>query len=189
MASNPPGAAPDQSQTYPVAPLIRFTLLGLYLALVLPLPLLATPALRPWLIAALPVGFVLVAALLSERVRLDQDGLTVGHPRWCAWLLRRGWQLPWKQVEGLTSLGTSQGGRVYYLRAQDGRRLLLPQRVDRFPAFLLQVQRTTGLDLSEVGRLSPPWTYWALAALTLAMLLGELVVLVALPTASVPGLG
>jgi hypothetical protein len=61
--------------------------------------------------------------------------------------------------------------------------------VDRFPAFLLQVQRTTGLDLSEVGRLSPPWTYWALAALTLAMLLGELVVLAALPTASVPGLG
>ncbi|MCX5932059.1 MAG: hypothetical protein NTW83_09610, partial [Cyanobacteria bacterium] len=117
---------------------------------------------------------LLVAALLSERVRLDQEGITVGHPRWCAWLLRRGWQLPWQQLEDLTSVGTSQGGRVYYLRAQDGRRLLLPQRVARFPAFLLQVQRTSGLDLSTVGRLSPPWTYWALAGLTGAMLLGEL---------------
>ncbi|MCP9800018.1 hypothetical protein [Synechococcus sp. RedBA-s] len=174
MASNPPGAPPDQPQTYPVAPLIRFTLLGLYLALVLPLPLLAPPTLRPWLTAALPLGLVLVAALLSERVRLDQEGITVGHPRWCAWLLRRGWQLPWQQLEDLTSVGTSQGGRVYYLRAQDGRRLLLPQRVARFPAFLLQVQRASGLDLSAVGRLSPPWTYWALAGLTGAMLLGEL---------------
>jgi len=174
MASTPPGAPPDQPQTYPVAPLIRFTLLGLYLALVLPLPLLATPSLRPWLTAALPLGLVLVAALLSERVRLDQEGITVGHPRWCAWLLRRGWQLSWQQLEGLSSVGTSQGGRVYYLRAQDGRRLLLPQRVARFPAFLLQVQRTSGLDLSAVGRLSPPWTYWALAGLTGAMLLGEL---------------
>ena len=174
MASNPPGAPPDQPQTYPVAPLIRFTLLGLYLALVLPLPLLATPSLRPWLTAALPLGLVLVAALLSERVRLDQEGITVGHPRWCAWLLRRGWQLPWQQLEDVTSVGTSQGGRVYYLRAQDGRRLLLPQRVARFPAFLLQVQRTSGLDLSAVGRISPPWTYWTLAGLTGAMLLGEL---------------
>ncbi|MCP9824668.1 hypothetical protein [Synechococcus sp. EJ6-Ellesmere] len=189
MASQPPGEVPDQPQTYPVAPLIRFTLLGLYLALVLPLPLLATPPLRPALTAALPLGFVLVAALLSERVRLDQEGITVGHPRWCAWLLRRGWQLPWGQLEALTSVGTSQGGRVYYLRSRDGRRLLLPQRVARFPAFLLQVQRTSGLDLSGVGRISPAWTYWALAGLSLTMLLGELVVITTWPMDKVPSLG
>lgn len=181
MPSNPPGSAPEQAQIYPVAPLIRLTLLGLYLALVLPLPLLAPPALRPWLTAALPAGFVLVGALLSERVSLDRQGITVGHPLWCAWLLRRGWQLPWDQVQGLASLGTSQGGRVFYLRAEDGRRLLLPQRVARFPAFLLQIQRTSGLDLSGVGRISPPWTYWALAGLSLVLLLAEVVVFAALP--------
>lgn len=188
MVSNLPGEPPDQPQTYPVAPLIRFTLLGLYLALVLPLPLLATAPLWPLVTAALPLGFVLMAALLSERVRLDRDGITVGHPPWCAWLLRRGWQLPWSQLESLTSLATSQGGRVHYLRCRDGRCLLLPQRVDRFPAFLLQVQRTSGLDLSAVGRISPAWTYWALASLSLAMLGGELVVITTLTMTSVPRL-
>jgi hypothetical protein len=157
-----------------VAPLIRITLLGLYLALVFPLPLLAPSGLRAWLVAALPLGFLAVTAVLSERVTLDQRGITVGHPGWCAWLLRRGWQLPWDQVRGLVAVGTSQGGRVHYLLAADGRRLLLPQRVARFPAFLLQIRRTSGLELSGIGRISPIWTYWALAVLSLALLLGEL---------------
>ncbi|MCX5931206.1 MAG: hypothetical protein NTW83_05110, partial [Cyanobacteria bacterium] len=80
MASNPPGAPPDQPQTYPVAPLIRFTLLGLYLALVLPLPLLAPPEWRLSLRLAVPIGFLLVLAITSERVELDGQGIRVGHP-------------------------------------------------------------------------------------------------------------
>ena len=43
-----------------MAPLIRFTLLALYLALVLPLPLMAPEALRPLMLAAVPLGLVLV---------------------------------------------------------------------------------------------------------------------------------
>jgi hypothetical protein len=77
-----------------MAPLIRFTLLALYLALVLPLPLMAAGALRPLMLAAVPLGLVLVVAITSERVEVDSNGIRVGHPPWCAWLLRRGWQLP-----------------------------------------------------------------------------------------------
>ncbi|MFO0119020.1 MAG: hypothetical protein ACK512_02820, partial [Cyanobium sp.] len=74
-----------------MAPLIRFTLLALYLALVLPLPLMAPETLRPLMLAAVPLGLVLVVAITSERVELDDSGIRVGHPPWCAWLLRRGW--------------------------------------------------------------------------------------------------
>ena len=72
MASPPPGQVPDQPQTYPVAPLIRLTLLGLYLALVLPLPLLATPPLRPSLTAALPLGFFSCSGSVSTSLRRPQ---------------------------------------------------------------------------------------------------------------------
>jgi hypothetical protein len=171
------------SAVYPMAPLIRFTLISLYLALVLPLPWLAPPALQPLLWGALPVGLVLILALVSEQVELSASGIRVGHPRWCAWLLRRGWQLNWDQIRALTPITTSQGGRVYYVttnqapsdRQGQTHAYLLPQRLERFPDFLCRFSAATGLETGHVGRISPPWTYRLLALLTALMLLAELV--------------
>ena len=172
-------AAPsDQKGIHAMAPLIRFTLLALYLALVLPLPLMAPEALRPMLLVAVPLGLLLVVAITSERVELDGDGIRVGHPPWCCWLLRRGWQLPWSKVTALTPVGTSQGGKVYYVRDQAGGAFLLPQRVERFEAFLAQFAERSGLDTRNIGRISPPWTYKLLAGLTALMLGGEVLTLV-----------
>jgi len=160
-------------QRYPMAPLIRITLISLYLALVLPLPLLAPPALQTLLWCALPLGLILVLALVSEQVELHDTGIRVGHPRWCSWLLRRGWELNWDQITGLTPVSTSQGGRVYYVRSGDGSAYLLPQRVQAFGDFLGRFGQTTGIDTSSIGRISPPWTYQLLAGLCTAMLLFE----------------
>ncbi len=177
--------APAGARHYPMAPLIRFTLIGLYLALVLPLPALAPPPLRLPLAVALPLGLLLVVAATSEQVRVDAEGLAVGHPPWCAWLLRRGWRLEWRQITGLTPVATSQGGRVWYVRQGAGgtgggagvpaRAYLLPQRVQRLEEVLAQLQARTGLDTGAIGRISPPWTYRLLAGLTALMLAGELV--------------
>ena len=142
------------TSTYPMAPLIRFTLISLYLALVLPLPLLAPPNLQTLLWAALPLGLVLVLALVSEQVELKETGIRVGHPRWCAWLLRRGWELNWDQITGLTPVSTSQGGRVYYVRSGDGSAYLLPQRVQAFGEFLGRFGQEAGIDTSSIGRIS-----------------------------------
>lgn len=158
-----------------MAPLIRFTLLALYLALVLPLPLMAPPSLRPLLLVAVPLGLVLVVAITSERVEVDSNGIRVGHPPWCAWVLRRGWQLPWASITSLTPVGTSQGGKVFYVRDQAGGAFLLPQRVERFEAFLQEFAQRSGLDTSTVNRISPPWTYRLLAGLCALMLGGEVV--------------
>lgn len=163
---------------YPMAPLIRSTLVALYLALVLPLPVLAPDGLQVAMAAAVPLGLVLILALVSEQVEVDADGIRVGHPAWCRWLLRRGWQLQWEQVSGLTPVGTSQGGRVFYVRTTAGGAYLLPQRVARFEQFLQQVSRASGLDLGAVGRISPPWTYQLLAVLCWLFLAGELAWLV-----------
>jgi len=165
----------DGRQIYPMAPLIRFTLISLYLALVVPLPLLAVGSLA-WLAwIALPLGLVLVVALTSERVELSPFELRVGHPSWCSWLLRRGWSVQWDQITALTPVATSQGGRVYYVRQGQGVALLLPQRVAGFDDFLRRFSTATGLDTRGIGRISPPWTYQLLAVLAGLMLVAELI--------------
>jgi hypothetical protein len=162
-----------------MAALIRFTLIGLYLALVLPLPFLAPEPLRTPLLLALPLGLLLVVAATGERVELDESGVRVGYPAWCAWLFRRSWELPWQRIQGLTPVATSQGGRVWYVRSAGesggtrGRSFLLPQRVARFDDFLSRFSQASGVDTAAVGRISPPWTYQLLALLSGALLIGE----------------
>ena len=175
-----PGFEPRQ---YGMAPLIRGTLVGLYLALVLPLPVLASGGLRALLAIAVPLGLLLVLAITSETVTVAPQGLALGHPRWCGWWLRRGWSLDWNEITGLTAVATSQGGRVYYLRSPKGSNLL-PQRLARFSDFLAQLQHYSGLDTKAIGRISPPWTYQLLAGLTALMLVGEIVVLGLQPAGS-----
>ena len=138
-----------------------------------PLPWLAPPDLQAALWLALAAGFLLVWAATSEQVELSASGIRVGHPAWCAWLLRRGWQLEWREIEAITPVATSQGGRVFYLRSGE-RAFLLPQRIAAFEAFLARFERETGLPTSAIGRISPPWTYQLLAVLSAALLLGEL---------------
>ena len=162
---------------FPMAPLIRFTLISLYLALVLPLPVLAPAELQGWLWAALPLGLVLILALVSEQVELSNDGIRVGNPAWCSWLLRRGWELPWDAITGLTPVATSQGGRVFYVRTKEGSAYLLPQRVQAFDDFLSRFSQHTGLNTSSIGRISPPWTYQLLAMLCSLFLGGEVIFL------------
>jgi hypothetical protein len=140
-----------------MAPLIRFTLLALYLALVLPLPLMAPESLRPLLLVAVPLGLVLVVAITSERVEVDSNGIRVGHPPWCAWVLRRGWQLPWTAITALTPVGTSQGGKVFYVRERAGGAFLLPWHIRaRWQAGRARTRRPRpGSDSSGIARNNP----------------------------------
>ena len=173
---------PSGRHIYPMAPLIRLTLLGLYLCLVVPLAPLAPAPLATGLLLAALAGLILVLAITSERVALSAEGIEVGHPPWCSWVLRRGWSLPWGAVHSLTPVATSQGGRVYYVRAPSLQAAyLLPQRVARFEEFLAAFSSLSGVDTRGIARISPPWTYRLLAVLVLVMLLAEVVALGARP--------
>ncbi len=167
---------------FPMAPLIRFTLISLYVALVLPLPVLAPSELQGWLWGALPIGLGVILALVSEQVELSDVGIRVGHPTWCRWLLRRGWQLEWDAITGLTPVATSQGGRVFYVRTKEGSAYLLPQRVQAFEEFLNYFSQHTGLNTSCIGRISPPWTYQLLASLSGGLLAAEVFTMLWLTT-------
>lgn len=143
---------------------MRLALWSLYIALLLPLPFLARGPASPnvsmtGLGIAIMSGGMLLHMVLSEQVRLDEEGMAVGHPGWVPSPLRRGWSLRWSEVEDFQARSTGQGGLVYYLISKDRRGFLLPMRVVGFTRMLGIIQLKTGINTQDVKPLAQPWMY------------------------------
>lgn len=164
--------APD---IFRISPLIRLTLLSLYVALTTPLPVLAeatnAPVSSGWLWAGIAIGFFVLFGALSERVLLNADGIQVTYPAWVPGFFRKGWQLPWSDVSALKPRSTGQGGLVYYFLSKSGEGYLLPMRVVGFARLVNRVQKETGIDTTDVKPLSQPWMYLILLGFTMMLLL------------------
>ncbi|MEA5620571.1 hypothetical protein VB711_22415 [Cronbergia sp. UHCC 0137] len=158
-----------------LSPLIRITLLSLYLALTIPLPFLAkvtnAPTPPTLLSAGIIIGFVGLYAVLTERVIVDDQGIKVCYPVWVPGFFRKGWNLSWSDIKELKPRTTGQGGLVYYFLSQDGKGYLLPMRVAGFARLVNIVQTKTGIDTKDVRPLAQPWMYMILFAFTLLLLL------------------
>ena len=157
-----------------ISPLIRITLLGLYLALTIPLPFLsrlnnATPT---WLLClGIGLGAVALYGALSERVILDDRAIQVTYPHWVPRLFRKGWSLPWSEIKALKPRTTGQGGLVYYFLSQSGGAYLLPMRVAGFAKLVREVEAKTAIDTTDIRPLAQPWMYSILLGFTLLLLL------------------
>lgn len=159
-----------------VSPLIRATLLLLYVALTLPLPALSSVTDAPVSAKALQVGIlaggIVLYGGLSERVCVDQVGIQVRYPRWISWLLRRKWQLNWREIAALKPRTTGQGGLVYYFTSRDREQAyLLPMRIAGFAELLRYVEANTQIDTQDVKPLAQPWMYLILLVFSLLLLL------------------
>jgi hypothetical protein len=168
-------SADTSSCVFRLSPLIRITLLSLYIALTTPLPFLSqvtgapvTPALL-WV--GIFIGFIALYAALSERVILDDQEIRVTYPQWVPPFFRKGWSLPWSEVKQLKPRTTGQGGLVYYFLTQEGKAYLLPMRVAGFSRLVKLVQEKTGIDTTDVYPLAQPWMYFILLGFTLLLLL------------------
>jgi hypothetical protein len=168
------GAAIPQSRVYRLSPLIRLTLLLLYVALTLPLPFLAQVTSAPvpptLLSTGLVVGAIVLYAALTEQVILDEQGIQVTYPGWVSWIWRKGWSLPWAEIKALKPRSTGQGGIVYYFLSTSDTAYLLPMRVAGFAQLVRQVQTKTGIDTTNVRPLAQPWMYLILLTFTLLLL-------------------
>ncbi|XGV96243.1 MAG: hypothetical protein ACAF41_26360 [Leptolyngbya sp. BL-A-14] len=157
-----------------LSPLIRLTLLLLYLSLTLPLPFLAnmTAASIPSSLLWVGIGFggVLLYAALTERVVLNHDCIQVQYANWVPRFFRRGWSLPWSEIKALKPRSTGQGGLVYYFLSQSGQAYLLPMRVAGFNRMVKRVQTEAQIDMTDVRPLSQPWMYFILLGCTLLLL-------------------
>lgn len=163
------------TSVFRLSPLIRITLLSLYIALTVPLPFLSqvtaapVPPILLWI--GIGIGLVALYAVLTEQVIVDDQGIQVTYPAWVPRFFRKGWFLPWSEVKELKPRTTGQGGLVYYFLSQDGKAYLLPMRVSGFARFVQIVQAKTGIDTTDVRPLAQPWMYLILLVLTLLLLL------------------
>ncbi len=169
--------SPSQSLLiFRISPLIRITLLSLYIALTIPLPFLAviTPVSIPvsLLVTGLVLGWVLLYGALSQRVVLDEQQIAVTYPRWFPSFLQKGWSLAWEEIQQLKLRTTGQGGLVYYfITPERDRAYLLPMRVAGFARLVKVVAEKTGIDTSDVRPLAQPWMYLILLGFTFLLLL------------------
>jgi hypothetical protein len=163
------------SSTFHLSPLIRITLLCLYIALTIPLPFLSqvtSAPVPPVLLAiGISIGFLALYAALTESVILDEQGIQVTYPKWVPNFFRKGWSIPWSEIKELKPRTTGQGGLVYYFLSKDGKAYLLPMRVAGFARLVRIVQEKTGIDTTDVYPLAQPWMYLILLVFTLLLLL------------------
>ena len=163
-------------KTFNISPLIRYTLLLLYLALTIPLPFLAKVTAAPvspnFLWIGIAIGAIIIFGLLSQKVILDETRIQVTYPRWIPSRIIPGWSLPWEKVAQLKMRTTGQGGLVYYLvTLEKDRAYLLPMRIAGFAKMVAFLEQKTGIDTSAVRPLAQPWMYFILLACTFLLLL------------------
>lgn len=166
---------PKTPDTFRISPLVRITLLMLYVALTTPLPFLADATDAPvganvlWI--GIAIGFAIVYAALTERVIVDSAGIQVTYPGWVPRFFRKGWQLAWSDVQALKPRTTGQGGLVYYFLNKSQQGYLLPMRVAGFARLVRRVEAETGIDTTDVKPLAQPWMYLILLVFTVLLLL------------------
>ncbi|WGV28466.1 hypothetical protein [Halotia branconii] len=168
-------SANTSTSIFRLSPLIRVTLLTLYIALTAPLPFLSQVTAAPippvLLWVGIGVGLVGLYAVLTEQVIVNDQQIQLAYPVWVPRFFRKGWTLPWADVKELKPRSTGQGGLVYYFLSQDGKAYLLPMRVAGFTRLVKIVEAKTGINTTDIRPLAQPWMYIILLGCTLLLLL------------------
>ncbi|MGB7415079.1 MAG: hypothetical protein WA902_12805 [Thermosynechococcaceae cyanobacterium] len=163
----------ETAHVFRISPLIRLTLWGFYLTLIVPLPCLAwaTGADLPlsWFIAGLVLGGAALQAALSEQVHLDAEGIHIRYPSWVPGFFRQDWSLEWSMIKDLKPRATGQGGWVYYLINSTETAYLLPMRVAGFARMTQMIEAQTGLAMNAVKSLAQVWMYSILLSFTVLL--------------------
>ncbi|MGB5632430.1 MAG: hypothetical protein WBM44_08350 [Waterburya sp.] len=157
---------------FKISPIIRITLLCLYIGLTVPLPFLADFTAAPvpsWLLwLGIALGAIAIYAALSERVVLDNEKIQVAYPNWVPTFFRQGWSLSWNEIDNLKMRTTGQGGIVYYFTSPTAKKVyLLPMRVAGFNRMVNLITEKTCIDTVDVCPLAQPWMYLILFVLTM----------------------
>ena len=153
---------------------VKSSLITLYLALTIPIPFISIDNFKIPSIVTFTLGLYLIINITSDYVETCNNKISYKSSFIAKTLGKKNWDIAWKDIKLIKSLPTSQGGKVYYFNTYQGDNFLVPQRVENFEKFLLTVSENTGIDIDEVSRISPLWTYKLLTLISVFMIIGEL---------------
>ncbi len=153
---------------------VKSSLVSLYLALTIPIPFISIDNLKIISIISFVLGLYLIINITSDYVETCNNKISYKISFISKILGKKNWEISWKDIKLIKSLPTSQGSKVFYFNTYKGEDYLVPQRVENFEKFLLNVSKNTGIAIDEISYISPLWTYKLLTLLSVIMIIGEL---------------
>ena len=153
---------------------VKSSLISLYLALTIPMPFISIDKLKILSLLTFVLGFYLIIDITSDYVETCNNKISYKTSFISKILGRKNWEISWKDIKLIKSLPTSQGSKVYYFSNNKGDNFLVPQRIENFEKFLLNVSKNTGIAINEISYISPLWTYKLLTLISVLMIIGEL---------------
>ena len=153
---------------------VKSSLISLYLALTIPIPLISTESLKIPSTITFILGLYLIISITSDYVETCNDKISYKTSLVSRFFGKKNWDIFWKDISLIRSLPTSQGSKVYYFNTKNGDNYLIPQRLENFEKFKLIILKNSELNVNEISYLSPLWTYKLLTFLSLLMIIGEI---------------
>ena len=153
---------------------VKSSLISLYLALTIPIPLISTENLKIPSTITFILGLYLIISFTSDYVETCNDKISYKTSFVSRFFGKKNWEIFWKDISLIRSLPTSQGSKVYYFNTKKGDNYLIPQRLENFEKFKLTILKNSKLNVNEISYLSPLWTYKLLTFLSLLMIIGEI---------------
>tara|TARA_B100000945_G_scaffold81183_1_gene62675 strand:+ start:60 stop:566 length:507 start_codon:yes stop_codon:yes gene_type:complete len=154
--------------------LVKSSLITLYLALTIPLPLIASEKLKIPSIIIFVFGLFLIFSITSDYVEICNKKIAYKVSFISNIFGKNNWEILWTDIKLIKSFPTSQGSKVYYFVTNKDEKILVPQRIDNFERFLSIISCKTKLNVENLSYPSPLWTYKFLTFISLLMVVGEL---------------
>ena len=154
---------------------VKSSLISLYLALTLPIPLITAVELKIISIVLFVLGLFLIVNITSDYVETSNDKISYKTTVVSNLIGKKSWELNWKDIKLINSSTTSQGSKVYYFITSKDQKFLVPQRVENLEVLFSLILERTGIKTTGMSYLSPLWTYKLLTLLSVIMIIGEII--------------
>jgi len=154
---------------------VKSSLISLYLALTIPIPLFSSENIKIVSIITFVLGLIFIIDITNDYVETCDNKISYKTGFFSKLLGKQSWEIAWNDIKIIKSLPTSQGSKVYYFVTSKSKNFLIPQRIEKFDEFISMISRKTGLELKGVKYISPLWTYRLLTYISLFMIIGEVI--------------
>ena len=154
---------------------VKSSLISLYLALTIPVPLISNENLKILSIFTFILGLILIINITNDYVNTCDKKISYQTSFISKILGKKNWEIYWKDIRFIKSLHTSQGSKVHYFITKNDESYLFPQRIEDLEKFLLIVKNKTKLNVNQISYISPLWTYKLLTYISIIMIIGEII--------------